>query len=1138
VGELNHNVTESVKNMKLDPATLILVSVLTGVFLPFVLLGLSRSKETGAAVTVWTRATFIYATGLICLLMRNVIPDVISIALGNVLLFLGYAELYQGFRIFFGRVPRRSLQWVAALLYLVCLLVNLDGAQNFEIRVVLASAFLAAASGAIAIELLQAGIRFRKQSKVTPGNEHFVFFGFGVAFSVNTFFLIARGIFFFQKVTTDGNGGGNDLFYALSYLIAIFVHSLLAAGLPLLLSRRTQRELVSSEASLLKVQQVGRVAHAWLDTNTMVITGNDVFREVLGLPRDLEITLDVWLSMVHLDDLPRLRHAATVTQGGVYFSEGQEYRMLRYSDQQEIWIELSSQVLSDPMDGHPMLLSILRDITSLKQSELDAIRKKHEAEQSSQSKSQFLANMSHEIRTPINAILGMLALLQYTSLTSRQLDYVSKAVGATQGLLGLINDILDFSKVDAGKMSLECRPFSLDALLRNLAVVLSSNTKNKNIDVLFEIDAQLPTVLMGDALRLQQVLINLGGNAIKFTEAGQVIIALKMIVADEIGVTIEFSIQDSGIGIAPEHQKLIFEAFSQAEASTTRRFGGTGLGLAISRYLVELMGGTLLVESELDIGTTFRFRIAFPAPTETPEDLHAPDRSGFPMQRRVLIVDDNPSSGHLLQEIAHAQGWPSDWFGAGADALAKVQAQRLNSGEEFPYSLVLVDWQMPGMDGWEVVRQLRGVARQCVGAQPLVIMMSSNGRQDLALRSEDEQALVDGFMVKPVTSSMILDVVLEANTVRSGVRRLATRRSNKRQLAGMRILVVEDNLLNQQVAEELLSNEGALVSLAANGQLGVEAVQSATPQFDVVLMDIQMPVMDGYQATSVIRNRFGLDQLPIVAMTANAMVGDREACIAAGMNEHIGKPFDMAMLISLLIRSTGFLVPLEQDAQGFDSDRMQDNTLPEIAGVELSLALHRMSNSHALYRRAAQEFLRTLPTILEGVQNIGLAQETKTSTMTLHTLKGNAATLGLTELAVHAGRLEHMVAAGKEPDDWAQERNALERHLSRAGAQLEAAIEMLKTKVDESAHSDSDVQRAKPDSADRMRLLIELSALTDSSDMQALEFFAQHRASFEALPEGIWSSLETAMQELDFANAHQACLAAIGVLHATRPPTA
>jgi HPt (histidine-containing phosphotransfer) domain-containing protein len=246
----------------------------------------------------------------------------------------------------------------------------------------------------------------------------------------------------------------------------------------------------------------------------------------------------------------------------------------------------------------------------------------------------------------------------------------------------------------------------------------------------------------------------------------------------------------------------------------------------------------------------------------------------------------------------------------------------------------------------------------------------------------------------------------------------------------------------------------------------------------------------------------------------------------------------MAMLISLLIRSTGFLVPIEQEAQDSDTDRMQGTTLPEITGVELSSALHRMSNSHALYRRAAQEFLRTLPTILECVQNIGLAQETKTSTMTLHTLKGNAATLGLTELAVHAGRLEHMVAAGKEPDDWAQERNALERHLSRAGAQLEAAIEMLKTKVDESAHSDSDVQRANSDSADHMRLLIELSALVDSSDMQALEFFAQHRASFEALPEGIWSSLETAMQELDFANAHQACLAAIGVLHATRPPTA
>lgn len=1116
--------------MKLDPATLILVSALTGLFLPFVLLGLSRSKETGAAVKVWTRGTIVYAAGLICLLLRNVIPDVLSIALGNVLLLLGYAELYQGFRVFFGRPPNRSLQWLASLLYLSGLLFYLEGPQAFEMRVVLASFFLAAASGAIANELLSAGSRFRKQSKEALGSEHYVFFAFGFAFSTNAIFLLARGISFIQKISSQSTESSNDVIYALSYLIAIFVHSLLAAGLPLLLSRRTQRELFSSEASLLKVQQVGRVAYAWLDTNTRIITGNDVFRDVLGLPADLELTLDIWLSLVHPDDLPRMRTAATLTQGGVYFAEDQEYRMLRYSDQQEIWVEISSQVLSDPMDGHPVLLSILRDISAHKHSELNAIRKKQEAEQSSLSKSQFLANMSHEIRTPINAILGMLALLQNTGLTARQIDYVSKAEGATQGLLGLINDILDFSKVDAGKMHVERQPFSLDALLRNLAVVLSSNTKGKNIDLLFDINPKLPNVLVGDALRLQQVLINLGGNAIKFTEHGQVVVVLEMKAVDESCVTIEFAIQDSGIGIAPEHQELVFEAFSQAEASTTRRFGGTGLGLAISKYLVELMGGSLLLESALGKGTTFRFQIEFPIPSTIPEDLRLPERSSMPQQQRVLIVDDNPRSGQLLQKMAQSEGWESNWLSAGADAMKLVPAGIQSSGGEFPFTLVLIDWQMSGMDGWEVARQLRTMARQCVGTQPLFIMMSSNGRQDLALRSEEEQALVDGFLVKPVTRSMIMDAVLEARTERSGIRRLAAGRSSKRQLAGMRILVVEDNLLNQQVAEELLSNEGALVSLAANGQIGVDAVQSAVPPFDVVLMDIQMPEMDGYQATSAIRNRLGLTELPIIAMTANAMVGDREACIAAGMNEHIGKPFDMAKLISLLIRSTGLLSPVVHETSNSGAEDFKDAKLPQIRGMDLSAALLRMSNSRTLYQRSAQEFLRTLSQTAESLQGVPNDPERKSSIMMLHTLKGNAGTLGLSELASEAGRLEQLLATDIDIDDFTRECAVLNSLLGRSASQLESAISVLQPTSQVSVASGGVAPLGSAERDSLVSLLVELSALAERSDMQALEFFAQHRVSFETLPGSFYGALDTAMQEIDFEAAREACLAAIEIL--------
>ena len=404
------------------------------------------------------------------------------------------------------------------------------------------------------------------------------------------------------------------------------------------------------------------------------------------------------------------------------------------------------------------------------------------AEAHSVAKSQFLANMSHEIRTPMHAILGMLRLLLGSDLSPRQLDYTQKTEVAARSLLRLLNDILDFSKVEAGKMTLDREPFRLEQLLRELSVMLSANVGEKTIDVSFDIDPNLPSVLLGDAARLQQVLINLGGNAIKFTAEGQVLIAVKPMQASDQQVSIAFSVQDSGIGIAPENQARIFSGFSQAEASTTRRFGGSGLGLAISQRLVALMGGQLKLESELGRGSTFSFVLDFP------------------------VVD-----------------------GALQPPLVVPAAATLR-------------------------RNVRDVALEPLPADGLV----------------------------PTTTSAAL----------------------QGRLHGMHILVVEDNLINQQVARELLSKEGAVVTLAGDGQLGVNAVADASPMFDVVLMDLQMPVMDGYAATRKIRQELGLLALPIIAMTANAMASDRQACLDAGMNEHVGKPFDFSALVALLQRLT------------------------------------------------------------------------------------------------------------------------------------------------------------------------------------------------------------------------------------------
>ena len=423
-------------------------------------------------------------------------------------------------------------------------------------------------------------------------------------------------------------------------------------------------------------------------------------------------------------------------------------------DGSRITVALVVTPLFDPSGARSGYLGISHDISSEKDHENWLRAAMEEAEAATIAKGQFLANMSHEIRTPMNAILGMLKLLHNTELSARQLDYASKTESAARSLLGLLNDILDFSKMDANKMALDLQPFRVSDLMRDLSVILSANVGSKPVDLLFDVDPSAPKTLLGDSMRLQQVLINLGGNALKFTDRGEVMVQIKMLTQEGGNTTLRFSVRDSGIGISPENQAHIFDGFSQAEASTTRRFGGTGLGLSISKRLLALMGTNLLLESTLGQGSTFHFTLTLPAADLLPE----------------------------------------------APTLPPASALSVPQGS----------------------------------------------------------------------------------------------------LQGFRLLVVEDNMINQQVAEELLSNEGALIQIADNGQLGVEAVAGANPPFDAVLMDLQMPVMDGFAATHAIRHDLRLTELPIIAMTANAMASDREACLAAGMNDHIGKPFDLPKLIALL----------------------------------------------------------------------------------------------------------------------------------------------------------------------------------------------------------------------------------------------
>jgi PAS domain S-box-containing protein len=626
------------------------------------------------------------------------------------------------------------------------------------------------------------------------------------------------------------------------------------------------------------------------------------------------------------------------------------------------------------------------DITELKEA-------REAARQASAAKGQFLANTSHELRTPMNAVIGMLALLSGTTLSARQADYVQKADGAARSLLGLLNDILDFSKVEAGKLVLDPRPFRLETLLRDLSVILSANLRSENVEILFDVDAALPLVLVGDDMRLRQVLINLGGNAVKFTERGEVIIGLRQLARKNGRVRLEFSVKDTGIGIAAEQQARIFDGFTQAEASTVRKYGGTGLGLAISQRLVLLMGGTLLLESEPGRGSRFHFVLELPVGDGEPIEQAAPARKPV----RVLFVDDNAVARATLAAQAASLGWFADTVPDADEALVKLQAAAQ------PYDAVFLDWRMPGIDGMRAAELMRGLPR--VGQSSLIIMVSAQGRARFAALDDTERGNLDGYLVKPVTASMLRDAVQEA--MGQATRQAGLALFQEQQLAGLRLLVVEDNRNNQQVARELLASRGAVVDIAEDGRQAVERVTAGGCAYDLVLMDVQMPVMEGYTATREIR-RAGFNSLPIVAMTANAMAGDREACLAAGMDDHVGKPFNLEELVVTVLHH----VP--RRSPGVAPVLMAPESTPEPVpdeDVDLAAAVRRLGGDMNFYRQLYPEVRSDAESMLARLDLL-LAQGGREEAARLyHTIKGLAGTLGAQALSRVAAQAEHAMAA-------------------------------------------------------------------------------------------------------------------------------
>jgi PAS domain S-box-containing protein len=765
---------------------------------------------------------------------------------------------------------------------------------------------------------------------------------------------------------------------------------------------------------------------------------------------------------------------------------------------------------------------IFEDITAQKQAERHLTQASEAAKAASLAKSQFLANMSHELRTPMNAVLGMLTLLRKTELSARQADYANKSDSAARSLLSLLNEILDFSKIEAGKMALDCYPFSLEQLMHDLAVILASNVGAKQLEILFDIDPKVPAKLLGDAMRLQQVLINLSSNAIKFTASGEVVLSVEVLHQGTDEVLLKFGVRDSGIGIAPENQSSIFNGFTQAEASTTRRFGGTGLGLAISQHFVTLMGGKIELESELGHGSCFHFTIALPLQASLPsllDELSLPGSDSREQHWHALIVDDNPSARDILARMGRSLGWQVDVAESGTQAL-EILADRNAAG--IAYQAVFLDWQMPGMDGWETCQHMQDLGLP--GQPPVVVMVTAHDREMLEQRSAREQDMLDGFLVKPVTASMLFNAVIDA---RAGIVPLFRKgaANGERRLPGMRVLVAEDNLNNQQVVRELLEGKGAMVQIVNHGQEAIDAILAAQSQFDVVLMDLQMPVMDGLTASKYLRNELGLQSLPIVAMTANAMESDRQACLEAGMNEHVGKPFDLDHLVKILRQQAGL-------PEMTSAPPLAGGTLPSAvvhaakkAHVELAPALNRLGDKLDVYQRLLRSFIDELALLPEQFRLYLKSEDLAALSRALHTLKGLSGTLGMQELSNEVSQADQRLRESPQKriaETLVQQIcHSMEKTVSGL-PDLLRALESTQKSAQKNVIS-GEASELRMDATSLLAALRIMSSQLENSDMAAIESMINIRLHADTALAGQLLPMEDAVNALDFERALSLC---------------
>ncbi|AMC34423.1 response regulator [Janthinobacterium sp. B9-8] len=666
-------------------------------------------------------------------------------------------------------------------------------------------------------------------------------------------------------------------------------------------------------------------------------------------------------------------------------------------------LKRNEEVLEARVQERTQALALLNDSLQAQTIELELAR--IQSDQASKMKSDFLANMSHEIRTPMNAVIGMSYLVLKSNLTFKQRDYIEKIQKSGQHLLGIINDILDFSKIESGYLKIEMLDFDLDKLLENVADLLLEKINTKGLELVFDIAADVPRTLCGDALRLEQVLINYANNAVKFTHEGMIKLVCRVQEHDESGVLLYWAVSDTGIGLSPEQVERLFQSFQQADASTTRRYGGTGLGLAISKQLANLMGGEVGVQSVLGEGSTFWFtsRVGMSSLAQR-ELLPSLDLR----HQAVLVVDDNADSARVLADLLLTMTFRPVVALSGLAAIDEL-ARAATAGD--PFKVIFLDWRMPHMGGRETAIAIQ---RMQLAISPRLIVVTAYGREEVL--SEVDAAEVDEILTKPVNASQLFDTtmrVLDTNQKPTIALRVKNADMDLSSIQGARILLVEDNDLNQQVGMDLLQGAGFIVDLAENGQQAVNKVQQV--RYDLVLMDMQMPVMDGIEATQIIRQWPDFMSLPIVAMTANAMQVDQERCAIAGMNGHVAKPIEPHDLWLALLRWITPRPMSERVAMVPEADRPTDHNLKHklemlhVPGLNVAAGLRRVLGKETLYLEMLRKFIHGQSAL---IAEISLALEEKdhaTAERLLHSSKSVAGSIGAVDLADLAAELEALL---------------------------------------------------------------------------------------------------------------------------------